>query len=93
MCVLSMYDVTDKEKRVAVMRDAVRRDFDPDLLPEETEEEVDSDGFCCEESSDEEKSEKQIMRERVFGERKSGRAAQPRQSFGYVLNTDQLKFS
>ena len=51
---------------------------------------VDSD---AQESSDEEKSEKQIMRERVFGERKSARAAQPRQSFGYVLNTEQLKFS
>jgi hypothetical protein len=92
-CVVSLYDVTSQQERLKAMRDAVRHDFDPDLMPEEKEEEVDSDGYCCEESSDEEKSEKQIMKERIYGERKSSRAAQPRQSFGYVLNSEQLKFS
>ena len=37
------------------------------------------DGFCAEESEDEdeEKTEKQVMKEKVYGERKSGREKKP----------------
>ena len=50
-------------------------------------------GYIEEESEDEEKTEKQIMKERVYGERRSTRDRQPAKQFGFQLNSSQLKFS
>ena len=59
----------------------------------EEELEVDEEGFIAEESDDEEKTEKEIMKERVYGEKKSQRHTAPPQRTGYLLNSTQLKFS
>lgn len=96
MCLVSLYDVHNKEERVKALRSAVRDGKQaPDAIPEEKEEEVevDEDGFIAEESEDEEKTEKEIMKERVYGERKSQRHAPPPKPYGYQLSTAQLKFS
>ena len=72
----------------------MKREVAPiDAVPEEKEEEV--DGFCAEESEDEDdgKTEKQIMKEHVYGERKSGREKKQAAAKGYMLNSSQLKFS
>jgi hypothetical protein len=93
ICVLAHYDVTNEEQRLAAMRLAVRDPVAPDTVPEEMEEEVDDEGFCAEESDDEAKTEAVIMKERVYGERKSSRRAAPPARSGYMLNSSQLKFS
>ena len=76
------------------MRDQLRHAIAPiDAVPEGKEEEV--DGFCAEESDDEDegKTGPQIMKEQVYGERKSSRAKKQAAAKGYMLNSSQLKFS
>jgi hypothetical protein len=94
--VTDLFDVNNAEQRTKAMAAAMRREIDAEAVPEEAEEEedeVDEDGFCAEESEDEEKSVRQIMKERVFGERRSSRASAPPQRTGFMLNSSQLKFS
>jgi hypothetical protein len=50
-----------------------------------------SHGYDTDEE-DEGKNEIQVMKERVFGERKSARANAAPQRFGYQLNSSQLQF-
>ena len=96
-CVTDLFDVNNAEQRTKAMAAAMRREIDAEAVPEPQEEvqedEVDEEGFCAEESEDEEKSVRQIMKERVFGERRSSRATTPPQRTGFMLNTAQLKFS
>lgn len=74
---------------------ALKSKADIDEIPDKEEEiEVDEEGFIAEESEDEDKTEKQIMKERVFGERRSTRQSIPPNPHGYFLNnSSQIKFS
>ncbi len=97
-CVVSLFDVHDEQQRKKAVRDALQEqkpaDAVPELQEEPAEEETEEEqGYIEEESEDEEKTEKQIMKERVYGERKSSRGLQARQHFGYQINSSQLKFS
>lgn len=96
-CVTELFDVNDAAQRSKAMAAAMRREIDAEAVPEgiPKEDEVDDDGFCAEESDseDEEKTVRQIMKERVFGERRSSRTSAPPQRTGFMLNTAQLKFS
>jgi hypothetical protein len=97
ICLISLYDVNNSEERTKAMAAAIRQEIPAgDAVPdgrEEEEPELDEDGFIAEESEDEEKTETQIMKERVFGERKSSRHSAPPQRMGYMLNSSQLKLS
>lgn len=94
MCLVSHYDVHDASCRAAAMRAAIVSPVSLDSVPEgKDEEEVDEDGYCAEESDDEEKTEKVIMKEKVYGERRSTRQSTPPVRTGYMFNSAQLKFS
>jgi DDE superfamily endonuclease len=96
LCVIDFYDVLDKEQRVKAMRIGIQAKRPSDAVPEEKEEsaaEIDEEGFIAEESEDEEKTEKQIMKERVFGERRSTRTSTQPDRTGYMLSTTQVKFN
>jgi hypothetical protein len=102
MCVARFYDVNNQEKRIDALRQAILSPSapppEPEPEPEEKESDepnVDEDGFNADSSEDEDldKSEKQIMREKVQGTRKSSRSAPPPKPHGYMLNSSQLKFS
>ena len=93
-CVVEHFDIESEEDRKKAVREQVRSAVAPiDAIPDQKEEEV--DGFCAEESEDEdeEKTEKQVMKEKVYGERKSGREKKQAAAFGFQLNSQQLKFS
>ena len=105
-CVVSLYDVHDKEQQKKATKQAIEREIDAsDAVPlpsqdcdqappqEDREGEAEEDAYCDEESDDEDKTEKQVMKERVYGERKSSRDRKPAQHFGYQLSSAQLKFS
>ena len=100
-CVVSLYDVNDKDERRKATQQAVVREIDAlDADPASAQEneqnqenDHESDHYCEEESEDEDKTEKQVMKEPVFGERKSARDRKQAQPFGYQLSTTQLKFS
>jgi hypothetical protein len=99
MCLIAHYNVNSPEERVKAMAAAVRHeiaagDAVPEGIRKEDEDlELDEDGYIAEESEDEEKTETQIMKERVYGERKSSRRSAPPQRTGYMLNSSQLKLS
>jgi hypothetical protein len=105
-CVVSLYDVHDKEQQRKATKQAIEREIDAsDAVPlpshdcdqappqEDREGEAEEDAYCDEESDDEDKTEKQVMKKRVYGERKSSRDRKPAQHFGYQLSSAQLKFS
>ena len=101
-CVISLYNVHDKDEQKKATRQAIEKEIDAsdavpahdqaDQDPEAEDQDEDAE-YCDEESEDEDKTEKQVMRERVFGERKSARDRKQAQPFGYQLSSSQLKFS
>ena len=105
-CVVSLYNVNDKDEQKKATQQAIEKQLDAsDAVPakaqncdlkeleENKEQDADGEGYCEEESEDEEKTEKQIMKEKIFGERKSSRDRKQTQTFGYQLSSEQLKFS
>ena len=105
-CVVSLYNVHDKDEQKKATQQAVEREIDAsDAIParaqncdqEVAEEDQEQDGeeaeYCEEESEDEDKTEKEVMKERVYGERKSSRDRKQAQLFGYQLDSARLKFS
>ena len=93
-CVVEHFDIENEDERKKAVREQVRSTIAIDAVPAEKEDE-EVDGFCAEQSEDEddEKTEKEIMKEKVYGERKSGREKKPAAAFGYQLNSQLLKFS
>ena len=102
-CVVSLYNVHDKDEQKKATRQAIEKEIDAsDAVPVQSEnsdqdppaEDQDQDAeYCDEESEDEDKTEKQVMKERVYGERKSTRDRKQAQPYGYQLCSAQLKFS
>jgi hypothetical protein len=101
-CVVSLFDVHNEQQRKKAVQDALKATKPVDAVPElreddlaeeELEVKLNSEGYIEEESEDEEKTEKQIMKERVYGERRSTRDRQQAKQFGFQLNSSQLKFS
>ena len=93
-CVVDHFDIESETERKKAVKEQVRSAVAPvDAVPQGEEKAI--DGFCAEESEDEDegKTEKQIMKEQVYGERKSGRDKKQAAAFGYQLNSSQLKFS
>jgi hypothetical protein len=101
--VVSLYNVHDKDEQKKATRQAIEKEIDAsdavpvqldnsDQDPPAEDQEQDAE-YCEEESEDEDKTEKQVMKERVFGERKSIRDRKQAQPYGYQLSTSQLKFS
>jgi hypothetical protein len=92
-CVVQFYDVHDEAKRAAAVQEAVQRNLDasgsvPDVAESDDEEDAE---FFEEESDDEDKPAVQIMKERVYGERRSSRARAEPQRLGYTVRSDQLQ--
>ena len=105
-CVVSLYDVHDKDEQKKATQQAIERQLDasdavpakaqncdPKELEENQEQDANSEGYCDEESEDEDKTEKQVMKERIYGERKSSRDRKQSQPYGYQLSSEHLKFS
>ena len=92
-CVVQYYDVHDEAKRAAAVQEAVQRSLDASgSVPDETEPDDEEDAeFFEEESDDEDKPAVQIMKERVYGERRSVRARAEPQRLGYTVRSDQLQ--
>lgn len=92
-CVVQYYDVHDAIKRAAAVQEAVQLALNASgAVPVETESDSDVDAeYGEEESDDEDKPAVQIMRERVYGERRSARASVVPQRLGYMVCTDQLR--
>ena len=92
--VVAHYDINDKGQREKAVLEQLRSSVPIDAAPEEKEEEL-LDGFIADESEseDEEKTEKEIMKERVYGERKSGRDKKQAKQHGFQISSAQLKFS
>ena len=92
-CVVEHFDIESEEERKKAVREQVRHAVTPiDAIPEDKEEEpaeYDSES----DDEDAEKTERQIMKEKVYGERKSIRERKQAEAKGYMLNSSQLKFS
>jgi len=94
LCVVDHYDVENKEQREKAVQEQIRYGkASIDVAPAEVEPEVDEDGFIAQESEDEEKTEKKVMKERVYGERRSAREKKQAKAHGFQINTAQIKFS
>jgi len=94
-CCVSLFDVHDQVKRMAVVEAASRDEFEAKAFVPEGEEGKEDD-YDTEESDheeDEEKDELDIMKERQFGTRKSARKRAQASAFGFQLNSSQLAFT
>ena len=91
-CCVSLFDVHDQVKRIAVVEAASRDEFVAKAFVPEGEEGKEDD-YDTEESDheeDEEKDELDVMKERQFGTRKSARKRAQASAFGFQLNSSQL---
>ena len=91
-CCVSLFDVHDQAKRMAVVEAASRDEFAVKAFVPEVEEGKEDD-YDTEESDheeDEEKDELDVMKERQFGTRKSARKRAQASAFGFQLNSSQL---
>ena len=92
-CCVSLFDVHDQVKRVAVVEAASRDEFVAKAFVPEGEEGKEDDYQAEEESDheeDESKDELDIMKERQFGTRKSARKRAQVSAFGFQLNSSQI---
>jgi len=92
-CCVSLFDVHDQAKRVAVVEAASRDEFVAKAFVPDGEEGKEDDCQAEAESDHEEdegKDELDIMKERQFGIRKSARKRAQASAFGFQLNSSQL---
>jgi hypothetical protein len=96
-CVLDLYDVRDATLREKAYKEAKEQQVDSDNgVPADAEgaaEHKDVEEASDEEidSSDDEKPTRQVMKERIFGERRSSRQRNEPARLGLLLRTDQLQ--
>ena len=94
-CLLDFYDVRDPHLRQKAVEEAKEQDVDTSGVPadanaaEESKEPVDVE-VDEEDSSEDEKPTRQVMKERVYGERRSTRQRTEPERLGLMLRTDQL---
>lgn len=95
-CLLDFYDVRDANLRQKAVEEAKEQDGDTSGVPagadaaEESKEPVDVEDNE-EDSSEDEKPTRQVMKERVYGERRSSRHRREPERLGLMLRTDQLQ--
>lgn len=98
-CLLRFYDVMDAAKREAAVKEAKEMEVDTDVgVPAgaaaavEASDPATADVDSEEHDSDEdEKPTRQVMRERVYGERRSSRSRKEPERLGTMLRTDQMQ--
>jgi len=93
-CCISLFDVHDQAKRIAVVEAASRDEFVAKaFVPEGEELQGKENEYDTEESDHEEdgsKDELDIMKERQYGTRKSARKRAQASAFGFQLNSSQI---
>jgi len=93
MCCTTLYNVHDKQKRQEAVAELARAELEvkgyvPDGEENEEENASDSEG-----EEDDEKDELDVMKERVFGTRKSDRKKSQVKPFGYQISSDKIALS
>lgn len=98
-CCVSLYNIWSPEKRVAVMEEVARKEFEAEHVPVQmgrkgaaaAAEEIDEEKYESE-SSDDETDQLDIMKQRQYGKR-SARIRKRPQQFGYQLDSSQMEMS
>lgn len=103
-CCVSLYDIWSLEKRVAVMEEVARKEFEAEHVPmrrksagaaaegSEIDEDVDKYVESDSQSSDDEADQLDIMKRRQYG-KQSGRIRKRTHPFGFQLDSSQMEFS
>lgn len=93
-CCSSLYDVHDQEKRSAVVEAVVRGEFVGSFVPGAAETEEDTSNSESDQGEDDDDTDElDVMKARVFGERKSTRKRSQRSVCSYMLDTSQIALS
>ena len=96
-CCVSLYNIWSPEKRVAVMEEVARKEFEAEHVPTRHKgaaaaaEDINEDKYESE-SSDDESDQLDIMKQRQYGKRSTRIRKRPQQ-FGYQLDSSQMEMS
>jgi hypothetical protein len=92
-CVLSMYNVNDPQKRLEPVEAVAKGELTTVCVPTQDEVQTPEQAEAEEEEDeeDEEKDELDVMKERVYGERKSERKRTRTQLYGYQISSTQVE--